>query len=517
MQSLEGAYALTEHLLSLGHRRIGYVSAPVIYFQGQPIRFVCKTATCYTEWNDAGTVGYVAVRAADIRATRGEIGQELMVRRKGAAQLGFNFEDEIADTIRGLPEDNTTSTFADNLAAPIHRWFRYSAGFSAPWCRELIEREVKRGRRRLLDPFVGSGTALLEAESCGIEALGIEAHPFVARVARAKLSWREDPKAFRTYATMLLDRAKRETADLSNYPPLIIRCYPPEVLARLDTLRRAWQATADGSPCSELAWLCLSSILRATSPVGTAQWQYILPNKAKARPVDPYQAFEARLWQMSQDMSLRQERVHGPRATVYREDARTCSSVLDAWADLVITSPPYANNYDYADATRLEMSFFGEVQGWRDLQHTVRQHLIRSCTQHVAKLARETVALVDDPLLSPIRDELRAICVRLESERDGHGGKKPYHAMVAAYFHDLAQVWHALRRVTQPGRTLICFVVGDSAPYGIYVPVDDWLGKLALAAGFHQYSFEKARDRNVKWKNRKHTVPLHEGRLWVEG
>jgi hypothetical protein len=63
----------------------------------------------------------------------------------------------------------------------------------------------------------------------------------------------------------------------------------------------------------------------------------------------------------------------------------------------------------------------------------------------------------------------------------------------------------------------VCFVVGDSAPYGVYVPVERWLGELALAAGFHSYSFEKTRDRNVKWKNRKHRVPLKEGRLWVEG
>jgi hypothetical protein len=60
-------------------------------------------------------------------------------------------------------------------------------------------------------------------------------------------------------------------------------------------------------------------------------------------------------------------------------------------------------------------------------------------------------------------------------------------------------------------------LIGDSAPYGIHVPVDQWPGKLALAAGFSSYTFEKTRDRNVKWKNRKHDVPLHEGRLWVTG
>ncbi|PNK76651.1 hypothetical protein CEQ35_022805 [Yersinia enterocolitica] len=63
----------------------------------------------------------------------------------------------------------------------------------------------------------------------------------------------------------------------------------------------------------------------------------------------------------------------------------------------------------------------------------------------------------------------------------------------------------------------ICYVIGDSAPYGIYVPAEKWLGELALSAGFNSVHFEKLRDRNIKWKNRTHTVPLHEGRLWIKG
>jgi hypothetical protein len=118
--------------------------------------------------------------------------------------------------------------------------------------------------------------------------------------------------------------------------------------------------------------------------------------------------------------------------------------------------------------------------------------------------------------LAPITRELTQVCSELERVKEQHGGKKPYHAMVAHYFYDLSQVWISLRRVVRPGG-LICFVIGDSAPYGVHLPVERWLGELALAAGFKNYKFEKLRDRNTKWKNRKHRVPLHEGRLWVEG
>ena len=150
------------------------------------------------------------------------------------------------------------------------------------------------------------------------------------------------------------------------------------------------------------------------------------------------------------------------------------------------------------------------------LQEAVRSRLVRSCTQHVGPYASRTAAVLGDPTLSPIATELAEVCARLEAEKENHGGKKQYHAMIAHYFLDLAAVWRALRRVMRPGGQA-CFVVGDSAPYGIHVPVDRWLGELAVAAGFGRFWFEKLRDRNTKWKNRKHRVLLHEGRLWVEG
>ena len=88
--------------------------------------------------------------------------------------------------------------------------------------------------------------------------------------------------------------------------------------------------------------------------------------------------------------------------------------------------------------------------------------------------------------------------------------------MVGAYFVDMRQIWRSIRRVCANG-SKVCFVVGDSAPYGVYVPTERWLGELALDAGFKEYSFQKIRERNIKWKNRKHRVPLKEGLLWVQG
>ena len=98
------------------------------------------------------------------------------------------FEDEepksIVEPDTESQTKDTTSTFSGNLSQPIHRWFRYSAGFSAQWVGEVIEEEKRNGRHRILDPFVGCGTVPLVGDACKVETIGVEAIPFVSRIAR---------------------------------------------------------------------------------------------------------------------------------------------------------------------------------------------------------------------------------------------------------------------------------------------------------------------------------------------
>ncbi len=400
-----------------------------------------------------------------------------------------------------------STTFVDNMRLPVHGWFRYSAGFSAAWVIDEIDR---RGATRVLDPFAGSGTTLIAAQQAGAAAMGADAHPFVARVAQAKLAWTADADAFEARAR---DVSRRARPDPDPDPPaLLAKCYRPDALAALRGLRRAIDDGSRGDAIDELLWLALVAILRPCSHVGTAQWQYVLPSRTKARVVEPRDAFAMQTAAMARDMRALQADVPVPPAATYlAADARTLDGVPDGWADLVLTSPPYANNYDYADATRLEMTFLGEVRRWGDLSE-LRDGLVRSCSQ--AMRGFDGDAALADPALAPIAEKLAVVYRALEVERATHGGRKAYHHMIAAYFQDLAAVWRSLRRVTRPGAE-VCFVVGDSAPYGVHVPVERWLAALARAAGFEASRFEVTRRRNLKWKNRKHRVPLHEGRLWV--
>jgi len=425
----------------------------------------------------------------------------------------FDTDSEASEVRPQLEVVGHTSNFLDNMRLPVHRWFRYSAGFSAEWVKWLLA-ERSGNELRVFDPFVGSGTTCLACDEMAVPSYGLEAHPFVYRVARAKLSYAADPERFLAKAESAFRFAKKARGT-NGYPELIQKCFSPVTLDFLDRFRRGVEAEQDGTREAELLWMALVSSLRVASKAGTAPWQYVLPGRRKTAPPAPEAALHHAVQMIAIDIRFLARRAK-PLAKLRVDDARRCVTVPDGWATLVITSPPYANNYDYADATRLEMTFMGEIRGWGDLQEAVRRHLVRACSQHVPPNAVNLDEILASPELAPIREEIVPVCRELSSVRLERSGKKTYNNMIACYFLDMAKVWLALRRVCASSSE-VCFVIGDSAPYGVYVPVVEWFGKLAKAAGFDSWTFEKLRDRNIKWKNRKHRVPLCEGHLWVRG
>lgn len=394
-----------------------------------------------------------------------------------------------------------SGVFVDNMSLPVHRWYRYSAGFSADWVRCLIrDRCLDNGSLAVLDPFAGVGTTLLASEAEQVESWGFETHPFVHRLAHAKLRGiHTNPSAIRDMFGRFLDRLPQAVPDVPSYvPALLSKCYTTDSLAALFAMRDLFRSEFDAkTPESELLWLAITSILRSCSGAGTAQWQYVLPNKTKSSVLPPIAAFQAKASDILQDIEHAQRSKWAANSHLLLTDARAPAAPSQTEIDAVITSPPYPNNYDYADATRLEMTFWGEINGWGDLQDAVRQHLIRSCSQHAAAEKLVLDELLAEPVLAPIRSGLAAACHKLAAVRETKGGRKNYHTMAAAYFRDLGLVFKSLRIICRPD-CFLCFVIGDSAPYGVYLDVDTWLGELAIAVGFKSFSFEKIRDRNVK-------------------
>ncbi|HET9621699.1 MAG TPA: hypothetical protein VFP84_10050, partial [Kofleriaceae bacterium] len=80
---------------------------------------------------------------------------------------------------------------ADSLTHPFHT---YPARLHPATARLLVELVgAGAGDAPIVDPFCGSGTALVEARAAGLRAVGSDLNPLAVLVARAK-TWTAPPR-----------------------------------------------------------------------------------------------------------------------------------------------------------------------------------------------------------------------------------------------------------------------------------------------------------------------------------
>ena len=310
-----------------------------------------------------------------------------------------------------------------------------------------------------------------------------------------------------------------EYSDL--WPPLVYKCFTEDNLSQLAALRKAITEPALDPHVRDFLKLALTSTLRIVTTAG-AGWPYIAPSKYQSKKVERHALteFQTRCHLMLSD--VQQALALGlPYSShdVILGDARQFASYADSeTVDLIVTSPPYLNNYDYADRTRLETYFWGIHGSWADITRDVRDHLIMAATTQVrmssmnGTIGCPTIRQLD----REIHGELLDIITRLKHMRSVKSGGKTYDYMVAGYFEDMLQVLKGAREVLKPSGHFV-LVLGDSAPYGVHVPTEDIVGRLAVATGFSSYEVEQIRTRGGKWGHnpQRHKVPLRESILTI--
>jgi DNA modification methylase len=417
-------------------------------------------------------------------------------------------------------------TFQDSLRAPIHRWFKYPAGFSYKLVDALIEDHCLNESHWILDPFVGCGTTAAAAKERSVNCVGIEAHPFVHWVARVKTFWDYDLGELHRHIQTLLAMLHKQLSgtfpqNVDEFPALVHKCYSEHNLAKLKIIRDTIEALGCSEAERDFFRLALTDTLRTASTAGTG-WPYIAPSKyhAKQNERDALDAFDEQVRLMYDDLKI--VRVHQGKPVETRlllRDAREPYPLDAASMDLAVTSPPYLNNYDYADRTRLEMYFFGWAKSWGEITEKVRDKLIIAATTQIRRneFSDDPVNAEIGELDKRVYDELRDKVRRLERVRLQKGGKKSYDLMVAGYFNDMACVLKQVYRVLKPCAPFV-LILGDSAPYGVHIPTEEYLGKLASGIGFRRYKVQLLRGRGDKWGHnpQRHKVALRESILTLE-
>jgi hypothetical protein len=409
----------------------------------------------------------------------------------------------MARTQRGIG-----SVYGTSRERAYDRWFRYPAGFS-PEALELALAAVAPARGSLVvDPFFGAGTA--SSVLAGSSVVGIEAHPLIAELAATKLA-RPPGRAngLRRAAHALAARADWLTADAEAEHTLVRRCFDPAVLKRLVAMRDALDDGSRSPWRRYLRWALLGT-LRDVASVKVG-WPYQRPAVEREAPHrDPV----ARMLERAEMIAVDLENGVRPSGRVVRGDARSARTWRRAAStggfDGCITSPPYLNNFDYADATRLELYFLGTVSSWAQMCGEVRSGMMVASTQQSGRRHAER-ALVRLRRYESVYSEVAELTTRLGVERGRRPRGKEYDQVLPAYFADLARVLVNLH-TNSVHRARAAWLIGDSAPYGVHVDTPRLAGALARDVGFALVDDVVVRSRGLRWRTNgsRHQVPLTE-------
>ena len=234
--------------------------------------------------------------------------------------------------------------------AHVHGFHSYPARMHPETARRLVE-DLSRPGDRVLDPFCGSGTVLVEARLAGRAAIGVDANPLAVRLARLKAGGSTEGERERLVA------AAREVADIAGsrrearvgasrrYGPEDVALFDPHVLLELDGLRVGLDQLGSDALRADLE-LVLSAILTKVGKKASDTSDQALPRRIAA-------GYPAKLFvRKAEELARRLAEVApalaaAPPARVEEGDARELRGIAPGSIDLIVTSPPYPGIYDY--------------------------------------------------------------------------------------------------------------------------------------------------------------------------
>jgi SAM-dependent methyltransferase len=417
--------------------------------------------------------------------------------------------DQPIDRRRIAPDANKLS--AEDHAA--HDWYRFVLSYPPHLVRDYLKRLPAPQDRRVLDPFCGTGTTIVECKKLGFSSIGVEAHPFSHFASTTKIDWDVDPSELEESAKAIANATLRqlEAEDIIDdpSPPLIaemptldkLRTLPPELdklllansisplpLHKTLALRDAIRSVGS-ERCRSHHLLALAKALVATiSNLHFGPEVGVGPAKADAPVVSTWLRLTN---QMASDLQTLRLSADVP-AKVYHADSRDIATLVQPKSiDTVITSPPYPNEKDYTRTTRLETILLGFIASKKELQ-TLKRTMVRSNTRGVYKEDA-------DHHLVANHAEIQRIAAAIEARRielgKTSGFERLYAKVTKLYFGGMARHLADLRHVLRPNAHL-AYVVGDQASYlRVMIRTGQILASLAEGLGYQVVSIDLFRTR----------------------
>ena len=387
-------------------------------------------------------------------------------------------------------------SYQGNKGTVGFRWMKYKEGFSTALARRLIE--SGKGAE-VLDPFSGAGTTALTAMSLGVQGTGIEILPPGNLAAQAVVHAANGLSArdFRDASQALLKAVSHEEPDLRYalaHVPITRGAFAPSTEGEIANARKFLAQAQDPGVATVLNLACLSVLEEVSYTRKDGQFLRWDPRSGRtvSAKLDkgPLPSFSAalsvRLRQIAQDFPQLKERYAGPAPTFLTGSSLTeLRKLPEGQFDCVVTSPPYANRYDYTRTYALELVYLDHdapaIKALRQalLSATVENHSKRAMLRDAygdAPRLEQTFRMVDEQAaLQEVLSVLRAHASELSNRN--------VITLLENYFTEMAVIVQELGRVVRSGGNV--FMVNDNVRYhGQEAPVDLILSDFAEQSGF---------------------------------
>ncbi|MCL4870239.1 MAG: DNA methyltransferase [Anaerolineae bacterium] len=396
----------------------------------------------------------------------------------------------------------------DPADRPFHQWYRFILSFPPHLVRDYLYDFKVRENAKILDPFCGTGTTLIEAKRQQMQALGIEANPFPHFASTVKVDWAIAPEELWALTEEVVDRSYQTLAQqgiddyaLTGELPKNLRSLPPQaekalithsisplplhktviLLEHLNKLRAA--------PAYKYGLLAIGNAL--VTKIGNLKFGPEVGVGKLKGDVPVVAIWKHEMQKIIADLQTVQGQ-HYPQATIYLGDARNAAQLLPPQSiDAVITSPPYPNEKDYTRTTRLESVLLGFVADMAELrQH--KKRLLRSNTRGVYVVDDDDQWVVGNHAVQSVANAIEQRRIHLGKTS---GFERLYARVTRLYFGGMARHLATLTTVLKPGAHL-AYVVGDQASYlQVLIRTGQLLAEIASELGYEVERIDLFRTR----------------------
>jgi site-specific DNA-methyltransferase (cytosine-N4-specific) len=363
-------------------------------------------------------------------------------------------------------------SYVGNKNIPLLRIYRYKEAFAFNFVRDFLKRFGVNSDDYVFDPFSGLGTTIFTSMLYGIPSIGIDRLPvayFISKTLPLFLFLKEN-EIKKVWTSVKSRVEKSEPSEVAMDVPIMQVAFSKENLLLLRKLKSAIDELPE--PYRNIFILLFFSILEECSFTSKdGQFLRLRRNKEVSNPIE---AMSNKVAQVEED--VRRIKLLYPDLSIDREiipdvylaDTRDLSNIeFKKKPTIIITSPPYANRYDYTRTYSLELCFHF-VKSFEELK-AIRFGILRS---HIESKVRKD----EKPPHPAVEEVIEAL-----SRKELNNPKIP--DMITAYFVDMQRVIKEWYKVLAPGAKVV-MVVDNVRFEGEMIPVDLILSEMAEEVGF---------------------------------